>query len=300
MDAREYLEFLNQLHHVEVDQAAYKEAQTEWLKQRSGQLGNPSGEDAYPTAVFRALNPSPEQISDLITTILLEPFVRTLPNDAQEALASIPLGVLPIRAVNAHVVRAPSGEPLILMNQALLNMVSYYMEVKMGVAALYMKKEFEVANKYLNYSYAIILGNFEKLGSDYPTPSQMVRLSPEMFALAMMETLAVETFVIAHELAHVYAGHLEGSAVHEVEIGRQDRRSVQFYQLSRQQEYEADRLGWMWYQQALPDLAFAEDLLTFAPVAPLGVFVLLALVEKNFKNADAYSTHPSSMDRVLI
>jgi hypothetical protein len=112
-------------------------------------------------------------------------------------------------------------------------------------------------------------------------------------------SLAIETFVLAHELAHVHAGHLEGSAAPKKRTGFEKPVEADFYQLSHIQEYEADGIGWDWYQSSWKGVPVLQSFPgNIARVAPLYFFLLLALIETNTSIPDSYSTHPSSLKRL--
>jgi hypothetical protein len=130
-----------------------------------------------------------------------------------------------------------------------------------------------------------------------------IKLSPDELYYIAFNLAASEMFVLAHELAHVYAGHLENSAIRSIAHDQVDllrKRPLECYQLSWQQEIEADRLGFFHFLKAWPQCELRFNKSELNPVdiiAPFSFFELLQLVESNISIPDAYMTHPPAIQR---
>jgi hypothetical protein len=121
-----------------------------------------------------------------------------------------------------------------------------------------------------------------------------------MAAISMAWTLGMETFVVAHELAHIYANHLDQANAKMLSIRPGGTVSAEFYQLSQQREFEADLLAWQWYQEVWRSIPGVRELNELpGRIAPLSFFTMLDLVEKNVRVPDAYSTHPPALARLI-
>ncbi|HEX9939945.1 MAG TPA: hypothetical protein VGB15_22615, partial [Longimicrobium sp.] len=102
--------------------------------------------------------------------------------------------------------------------------------------------------------------------------------------------------VVGHELAHIVAGHLDDAPLRMRSV-RDGKVNAEFYQLSQRQEFEADMLGWEWYQQAWPHIPLLDEYGENSIWMPLFLFHLMALVERN-EAYDPYSDHPPAVERM--
>jgi len=57
---------------------------------------------------------------------LVNPFLATLPSDISSLLFSIPFGTLPTRNPNASSIRSPDGNPIVVIDDGLLMIISHY------------------------------------------------------------------------------------------------------------------------------------------------------------------------------
>jgi hypothetical protein len=234
----------------------------------------------------------------LFTAIMSEtvfyPFLETLPPSIQQSFKNVAFGVLPIRAVNAQTCRAPNGDPVVVVDAGLLHIVQTF-----DRAAVHFK---EIKGKWnrldtIYQAYQSII-SFYHTGEliDFPELS-FNRYSPRREATLMSRALSVYVFIIAHELAHISAGHLEKAPVRSLTPPKGIPQD--FYQLSQQMEYEADKIAWRWYKNAcehMPALQYQSK--ASESDSPLTFFFIASLLDKNLRVPDQYSTHPPAIKRM--
>jgi hypothetical protein len=227
---------------------------------------------------------------------VVSPFMNALPANVQGTLKDIPVGVLPIRALNAHCIKSPDGAPIVVFNPGLLSMISYYMETQLD--ALYVGEHVPTAlEKHFDESYHFLIDYFESQGRT-SRPRTGLPKTPEGMTLMSATAIGAEVFVVAHALAHAYAGHLDRSAVRPVTFGSGHVEHVEFFQNSEDQEIEADVIGWKMFQHAregVPLLGRVD-----AALAESAVFTFLlvsVLIEQN-TDPEGYAHHPPARARL--
>ncbi|MFD4477574.1 hypothetical protein ACFWPU_15880 [Streptomyces sp. NPDC058471] len=244
---------------------------------------------------------------------LHKPLIDSL--DAQERvrLEVVPVGLLTLRMLNARAFKSPNGDPVIVMNQGLLNLLSEYKEMQMEAAFLSDQEGREFAEKYERSCYRFLLKQFDSISpfdnnSMLATPAELlevkarVRMPEHAMWANQMTYMGAEMFVLAHEFAHVAAGHLDTADTRSVgpDGGSPSSTSTTLscYKLSWQQEYEADRLGYLHFLKAWP-VSSTREISPIEIIAPLTFFELLHLVECNLPRPDAYGTHPPAWRRAV-
>jgi hypothetical protein len=133
MNAREYLQFHERVYgsgggSEESESSRYMAERQYMARLRAQQFGDSSPEaEAIPSIAQTAI---PKTV---IADYILLPILNSLPTYTRRILEEVPLGVLPIRAVNGHTVRAPNGDPLIILNRGLFHMASFYIETQLSL-----------------------------------------------------------------------------------------------------------------------------------------------------------------------
>lgn len=292
-DAREQLAFLQSLRPVEAGAELFN---PEWVQARLRQTGSADLAARYEQVEKSASDPM-GAITAYFAQHIVGPFIAALPAEFQARAEAVPWGFVHIRAVNAHAMRAPNGEALIVVNQGLLHMASFFMELKSSVPTVNQQFGIEGVQRFLRGSYGHIVRHFEAAGGvAFPLPT--IPLPENVVLSSVQVAMAMEAFVIAHEYAHVVAGHLEGAATSRAALDDGDRDGGDFYQLSQRQEFEADAIGWAWYQAAWSRMPLFQSMApVLARAAPLFFFQLLVLIERNVPNHDRFSTHPPAIER---
>jgi len=107
----------------------------------------------------------------------------------------------------------------------------------------------------------------------------------------------METFVLTHEIGHIYSGHLKKASIKKSTIFNKDE-TIDVYQKSQAQEYEADLIALEFYNHIYKEHPTLSKLGDQALKAPLFFFSMAHLVEINLSSYDDYSTHPAAIDRL--
>jgi len=235
----------------------------------------------------------------IVEKVILEPLLDNLEEQTASVLRDVPIGVLPIRAVNAHVLRSPLNEPVVIVDKGLMMMVSHYMESLVVSKYLFEQRGMEAAHINLMNTYKFIVDYFANNGSmSYPLEYSKV---PEDYLLSStLYTLAIETYIILHELAHIYLGHFEDAETRSFSMVAEDKsteHTIHVVQHKHRQELEADIMAWRWYEQVRGKIQTVGDQ---HQATPIYFFALLNLVEKNLVVPDRFSSHPPAVMRASI
>ncbi|MFI1801129.1 hypothetical protein ACH427_27785 [Streptomyces sp. NPDC020379] len=218
--------------------------------------------------------------------------------------------------LNARAFKSPCGDPIIVVNQGLPSLLSEFKEVQIEAVHLHDQADAATENAYRRAWYRFILAQFDGIhpfdNGMLETPGNLlqakaaIRLPKPTIYFTYLDIIGAEMFVLAHELAHVSAGHLDAAQVHSVapdgSAPSPDKESLTCYELSWQQEYEADRLGFLHFLKAWPHAPMHPPGFPITPpeiISPLSLFELLHLVESNLGSPDAYGTHPPAWRRAI-
>lgn len=298
MNAREYLDFLQAtMAPCDAELSIRKADLIEWGEFRSNQFDNPVFKEVANS--FPGFSPS-EMQTEFVTKNILPYLIKALPNKVQSMIKSIPVGVLPLRTVNACAAKAPNGDPFLILDSGLFSMTHFYQETQATIAAIIEERGIKEAEKYLMSAYKFIVNYFEKSGGmSFPKPESNIKLPLELIFFATIKAVAIESFVLSHEICHVLAGDLDQKD--EVTMVEVDNVSdpISFYKKSQEQELLADLLGFLLYQEAcdsIPLLKHCDP--QMIRIIPLEFFQITGLIEKNIKTHDEYSSHPSTEYRV--
>jgi hypothetical protein len=313
MTAHDYLRFLEQLTVQDREALAgmdlremRRQNHEEWSRIRIRQwtdasLGDERADEAEWSAhykrVWDEIDKNPANYAGDYLTRFLSPFLAALSDDVREQVGHVPIGILPIRALNAHCIRSPGGAPIIVFNTGMFTMLSYYIESMFDTAFLQEHLP-HVVQSHLLATYRFIVDYFRADGN-LPFPNKPLSKTEVRYGHVLGAAIAAELFVLAHEFAHVYAGHLDRSGSRSVALSGSRAESIDFFENSHEQEYEADTMGWQWFQQArgaVPLLRSFDDELMES--GPLCFLLVLALIERNVAVPDQYSTHPPAVDRL--
>lgn len=293
MGAREYLKSLqDRMRMGEEERHLHKFNAEKWARYRARQFGVP---EERALAILQESNPLQSAIDYVFSTLC-----SRLPTPVAQSVKNTVVGVLPLRSVNAQCLRAPSGEPLVIVDQGIMTMLHFFLEST--VTSEHLTHSPDTARsgalvRMLTYWFVVKYFNRGgKLSFPGPWPGSVDYAA----AYAQTGVYASEQFVVAHELAHLWAGHLGETLLHSALPESENDPVVEFYQRSREQEAEADHLAWDWYRCSLADdpvlAKFGDDAL----VPPLYLFQMIALLEKNRDRPAAYATHPPAEQRLRV
>lgn len=262
-------------------------------------------EDPQAADEIEAFHHEPSYLSHtyMLQRIIYDPIVNLLPPEAKLKLEDTPIGVLPIRSVNAAVMLSPSNKPIIIADSGLLHMVSYFTES--NLIAYTVIKDKERSEDYINARYRFILKHYANKGAvRFPDPDPKHRLSEHVIAIMTAQNICSETFVICHEIAHIISGHLtetkQLSMAASVSESVREQAVPHVYTHSQVQEFEADYVGYQLYLQVIQDhpILSAFNMTELFLTECFHIFHLMHLVESNIPTYQSVTTHPSAMDRI--
>lgn len=297
MNATEYVAFLEKsTEQTEEEKLEALEYIRETSATRAVQMG--ITQDEYLEIVETMLKP---QILENASTgaifrpLLYTPLLHALPESFRVIAEAVPFGVISLRTPNAQTLKAPDGNPVVVLNQGLITAARFHAETLIGTGVLSKKQSFETVYRFLMAAYARIVNYFtvDGLGD---LPHTEIEFAPGEFEAVLALAQSIELFVICHELSHVFCGHMQDAETKWITPENTDYR-IEIYQRSHQQEVEADFMGWELYQNIRQKIPWAKSQV---PTACLEIFVILALVERNTGVPDPYSTHPSSIKRLWL
>lgn len=294
MDSRSYAAFLRRAYaQTEAQRDLQRTTNAKWLRLRAEQVGEP--ELVQHLAGLVDLDPS-EALTDLVCNHLLPPLKAALPANFGSRLDEIPFVVLPIRSVNACVAKAPNGDPVVIIDAGLFAMCDFFVEVTSSVSLIADTKGWPSAQEHLITSYRFIV-DYYKNPSQSPYPEPHVPMPSRRRNVGLSITLGVETFVLGHEIAHIYSGHLDSAPIKKVDLIDAGNVDASVCQLSWEKEYAADSLAWDWYQLARSSSPHLTD--AGGKIAPLHLFQYMCLIDRNIpSHRDRFSSHPPSALRL--
>lgn len=275
-----------------------------WQLKRSAQLGGRYKEPAKK----EVLAFSKRYVRD----VLLQPISEALSDETSASIVkNLPVGMIDVRALNAQALRAPNGDPVILFNGGILQIISHWWETQFVIFRRHVDSgrsadETDTMRELLDL-YSFVLLMIESNGRlTYPQP--MGRLSHAEMSMVLIKSIQVELFILAHEVAHILLGHPLASP--RADDRSEAKSTVRQDQLSRTDELHADIVGYDVYLDAWPkvrssygefdlDLSRGEFSIEDA-LAPLEYFKIMRLVENNPETVPDYgqnSNHPTASER---
>ncbi|MFZ2539884.1 MAG: hypothetical protein WAX04_13460 [Oscillospiraceae bacterium] len=229
-------------------------------------------------------------------TIVL-PLISALPDNNKNLVRDIYIGFLPTHNPNAFAISAPNNEPIVVVHTSLIGSISFYNELQF-ISGKVMLNDINEGVDYLNKGLKHVLNSFVQ-DYFYEFPLLPLNLSKQEQILVEMKTLAQETFIVAHELAHICLGHLNSCLNEPLFFNREDLL-VRKFNRDQQMEFEADVLAVKWLsllKQKQDDMitqTFGSFFISFA----LEVFMLFHIIEVNFGIPKDTSSHPPAVSRL--
>ncbi|NUW41135.1 hypothetical protein [Nonomuraea rhodomycinica] len=242
------------------------------------------------------------QALELQRSLILEPLLDAMNDDARELITKTPIAWISSRTLNAHAMVAPNGRPVIVMNQGIRSLFSFWIEALNSSELIRKDKGNQAADRFLGEAYCFIMNYTSNNGME-TYPKLFLALDPRELAVGVVLTHQVEMFIMAHEMAHVLLGHVVDTPTHVASLGDDPRaEDAAYLELSREQELAADELAYALYLRAWPISARVmgrRKLTTGDTLGPLNYFLLLAVIEKNIENFKP-TTHPPATERLLV
>jgi hypothetical protein len=217
-----------------------------------------------------------------------------LVNEARQALPAphhylfdTPLGFLHLEELNGFAIRTPRGNAAIILNKGVLLHAHLLGRCMLALTTWGAPEPFCSDHQPAAFAHAIVcLGRFV-LCNDYEhlrkiTVWNCPSIDPWDLQSAKI-SVAVQTFVLLHELGHVFHGHLDSSLV-------APKYGLQVYLQNHVQEHEADRYAF----HALMN-RFGEDMSAIVAALLFGFFDLIDHL--SFGAPISSPTHPAGRDR---
>jgi len=204
----------------------------------------------------------------------------------------IPVGMLPVRALNAFAARTPRGGVVIVLNAGLMNSLHWVVRCYWALLTLYGPEPFSLQHSMLDLLNALdglarYCGTNDVAGLTNPiVPSLSL---PMIHGETMEHMRFMCLFVLAHEYGHHVLGHLNEENCVRNAVGTLPE--LEIYQRSHQQEFEADEF-------ALRRLVAMDERATHVVFQAIAVlFGFLNLVEKVSGVHGGTPSHPAAVDR---
>lgn len=286
MNSKEYLRYLQK-------EAGIKPYNIEKLKTHYNLRYNKERIDKVYEKFIDVNNPL-ISLENFINKVIVEPFFKILTDEEKKILSNVYVGFLPTYNPNAMAISVPNSYPLIILHTELLAALSYYNEYQL---VSYKIMEEGVINQVIDEickGYKVVVECF--IESDKPSiPLIPPVLSKEMFEFSNMKTLAQDLFIIAHEFAHIYLGHLDDSSKFSF-----PRINVNKVNCDQRMEFEADLQALKWLSRIRVGQGFYyRDVLDeYFLVFSIEVFMMFHLIEANTSIPNDDSTHPSAVKRL--
>jgi hypothetical protein len=311
MNATQYAEFLlSAYRQTDGEKDIIANKSQAWADARSKQFGSEdykkfyeqvlSGQDVgLPKDLSEGI---PKDIRDWETwyfrKMIYTPILNAAPKQIRDSVANVPIITLPIRAFNAHIIKAPTDGAVIVISSGLMTMAQHYMEMNATLGVVNQQYGSQASERYLVTGYLFIISYFSEAGQmEYPFPK--IQVPEELLQMAMICTMAIEAFAVCHELGHFYLKHLDSTPTKNLNLTATKKEvAPEFYQLSWEHEYAADRFAWDLLSQIFGAIFGLKGTLDDSHVMSLYLFVLLTIVEKNIENPDMYATHPPALERL--
>ncbi len=301
MNSKSYLRFLQD----SIDSSPeaiefYKNALSGWGKKRSEQLADGAGAAFYEDV--DKLEKSPIQMqTDFVNEQILPFLLKCIPPDWRSKLDSTIVGVLPTRNFNASVTKFADLDPIILLDVGVFNICHFYQEAKSTLSAYYSQQRVDEGSEYLYSAYQFIISYYKKHGKlSVPYPPDNLKIPHQLLTIATAKAVAMELFLLAHEVAHVISGDLDDKTSEKRTVPLEgSENSVDLYQKSELQEFRADALGYKMYLMTCNSMDLLECLNPIDRyLVPFELFEVLNLLENNRAITNDYSVHPPSSHRV--
>lgn len=204
-------------------------------------------------------------------------FIMCLPQEVQEKLSNVVVGVIPSFTVNASaIVNVECDDNVIILHAQLLSIISQFCELQILIGKNVKNKELkndvymrfkEIVNCYIYQNYALKINIINS------------NLDVSDFRLISNQTIIIEMFIIAHELAHIFLGHCKNSSSKEISL--HDNCNISIYEHRQLMELEADRQAFEWLIEVFRNENY-DEIISFYKEHEMfatEIFQLLHLIE---------------------
>lgn len=218
---------------------------------------------------------------------LIIPFFKLLPDHIWRRLENVIVGFLPTYKINASAIRSPGGTPIVILHTQLMTAIAHFNEAQIiaGKLLIDTNEESKIHGKELLISAyseivtCVLYHQYLPKMTHLPTTLNSVE-----HRYAFAKTFMHELFIILHEFAHIYLGHLEQTnTVNFADL--KSEYNLEEYVRKQKLELEADILAAEWIIEAGKnvDKLGGEPwvLLKIAPHLIFEVFILFHLLDVN-------------------
>ncbi len=235
-----------------------------------------------------------------LSEFLTVPFLNSLPDEVSSSLTHVVVGLLDTYEPNACAIRAPDGGLLVILHSDLMTAISHYNELQWAAARHLMTEEIEQAKELISRGHRFLV-DFFRNERRTNRPSLPSILAEDDFSRAEIQakTMANELFVVAHEFAHIYLGHL--GTVRSQYIGPKGNEVVvQRYIRRQQMELDADVQAVKWLANLYEHNtnSFFLKLPSRSVSLCIEIMMLLHIVEVNSMSGVRPSSHPPALVRL--
>lgn len=226
---------------------------------------------------------------------VVEPFLKSLDESIQQLLGDIWVGVIPICSPNAFCQYVPNTlTPVVVVYERLMAALSFRTESLLIYGKIREHDE-KLAGVFMRY-YMQKLVDFFEGKSGLP----IYELPEDIKEKAVLVAMAQELFIIAHEFAHIYLGHLDYAKIESLHLEENDI-DFDFFTYDQRLELAADLQASKWIIDfknkglAKGPLVIAND---FSML--LEIFTLFQLIQENNEiyQKTKNESHPSADIRV--
>ncbi|MGE0705299.1 MAG: hypothetical protein AB7P22_15330 [Vicinamibacterales bacterium] len=191
---------------------------------------------------LRAILMGPPSEADRIRFIARNGLDGLSPHEAA-VLRDIPVGGLPTNDPNAAAIRAPSGDPAVVVNTGMTHLLYRCANALVGSQPTRLTRamwsEQQAMIWIVQGCVAMATGTASVGFERVPTFTDPLRMT----GAASLADCAT-AFIVGHEYGHVQLGHLRGGTVSRLHLlSGLDAPSVEVYQKRHEQEFDADRKG---------------------------------------------------------
>lgn len=215
------------------------------------------------------------------------PIYNVLDENERNEFENIVVDSVPIHKINARAMKTDENEYLIIITNRLMALLHTWNELQIKIG---MTKD--ISKEEASRAFAPIIDSYLTPNSNYALPVFSLEEIPlEYLELATIKTMMHEKFILAHELAHKYLGHLKEAK--GISSFVSDFTILNFYENSEniEKEFEADIQAVKW----LSRLEGADIALTMYVEA----LVIFHFIECNTGFPSPKSSHPASLLRLF-
>lgn len=222
-------------------------------------------------------------IKDMVAT----PIYNILNSDERSTLKDVLIDSISINKINARTFRTNENEYLIIITNRLMGLLHTWNEIQFKINMMKNPTKEEVAK-----AFAPIVDSYLTPNSNQALPIYSFEELPiEYSMLATMKTVMHEQFILAHELAHIYFGHL--SDTESISSFASDFKLRNFYENTEsiKKEFEADIQAVKWISR----MKNANKCISLYVEA----LVIFHYIECNTSFPSSKATHPASLLRLM-